>query len=223
MVLRSAAAVFALAGLLLAPGAMAQANPAKAVQSPGSTANSMSLLRGMAGEWQGTLQGRQLDGAMSSSIVNASIRVEGGGSTVAARFDGFLFGKDYDGGSVWRLESGALSSAWMDNRLTQSVRASSSGADSATSVSFSGQMTLPGTSTLVNVREVVSVLSPDHISIEWFVMSDQGTQRSVLSLEMNRMAKGEKSAAASRFDEPIMAGLRQDAQTSRTAGAHDDD
>lgn len=224
MVLRSAASVFALAGLLVVPSALAQANASRpaASQSPGSVANSMSLLRALAGEWQGTIQGRGLDGKVSSSLVNASIRLENSGSSVAARFDGFLFGKDYDGGSVWRQDGAELSSAWMDSRLNESVRAQSSGVDSANSVGFSGQMALPGAGKLVNVRQVVRVLSPDHVSIEWFVLNDDGKQLSVLSLDLNRLAKGERSAAASRFDEPVMAALRQDASSSRSAGARDE-
>lgn len=204
---------------------MAQSHAARSAssQSPGSVANSMSLLRALAGEWQGSVQGRQLDGKMSSSIVNASIRLESGGSSVAARFDGFLFGKDYDGASIWQQEGSTLSSAWRDSRQDTSVQGQSSGADSANSVSFSAQMSLPGSSKLLNVREVVSVLSADHVSIEWFVINEQGKQISVLSMDLNRMAKNEKSAAASRFDEPIMAALRQEAQSSRTASVHEDD
>lgn len=204
---------------------MAQANASRpsGSQSPGSVANSMSLLRALAGEWQGSVQGRQLDGKMSSSIVNASIRLENGGSSVAARFDGFLFGKDYDGGAIWQQQGGSLTSAWRDSRLDASVQAQSSGADSANSVSFSAQMSLPGSSKPLNVREVVSVLSADHVSIEWFVINDQGKQISVLSMDLNRMPKNEKSAAASRFDEPLMAALRQDSQSSRSAAARGDE
>lgn len=221
MSLRIASIVVACAGLVVVPQALAQSRPA-ASQSAGSVANSMGLLRALQGEWQGTLQGRDAHNEVSSSVVNASIRLESGGSVVAARFDGFLFGKAYDAGSVWSQQGSGLSGAWMDSRLDSSVRSRSSGADSAGSVSFSGQMELPGLGQRVNVRQVVRVLSPDHISIEWFMVSEQGKQVSVLSMDLNRMPKNERSAAASRFDEPVMAALREQAGATRQAGVSDD-
>lgn len=222
MGLRTASIMVVCAGFVVVPQALAQSSRPASSQSAGSVANSMGLLRALAGEWQGTLQGRNERNEMSSSVVSASIRLESGGAAVAARFDGFLFGEAHDGGSVWRQQGSSLSGAWMDSRLPEGVASRSSGADSAGSVSFVGQMSLPGQSREMNVRQVVRVLSPDHVSIEWFVVNAQGKELSVLSMDLNRLPKSERSAAASRFDEPVMAALREQVGASRQAGVQGD-
>lgn len=192
------------------PPAGKSAGKSAPAASSAMPSHALSLLRRLAGEWEGTVQGRDADGMISSSIINASMRLEESGRVLASRYDGRLFGKEFDAGSVWRVDGQRLSAVWNDSRGGQNVKVDAvSGAD-ANSLSFEGKAVLPGRKVPSNVRQSVRLIDDVSLQVEWTMQNADGKWTPVMSLELHRMKSDEKSSAAERFNEGrIMSSLRQ--------------
>jgi hypothetical protein len=185
--------------------------------------HALSLLRRLAGEWEGTVQGVDADGMTSSSIVSASMRLEESGRVLASRFDGRLFGKEFDGGSVWRVDGKGLAAVWSDNRAPGNVRVDAASGSDANSLTLDGRATLPGMKSASAVRQVVSLSDNDvTLNIEWQVQNAKGVWTKVLGMEMHRMQEGTTSSAADRFAEgSVLASLRRAAGASAQASVRE--
>lgn len=160
-----------------------------------------SSLARLAGEWEGQVQVRKADGTVSSSIVTASNRLENNGAVLASRFEGFAFGRAFDGGVVWAVNPSEpkLESAWFDSFTNVTARATTSPCKNVDTFGGTGRATRSSEDRVL--EQHVQIASNDQYVIEFFGRDDEGKRVSLLRLELQRLPKGQRAAAADRFDD----------------------
>ena len=153
-----------------------------------------ALLAMMEGEWSGQVQVRDAEGRINASNASASMRLENGGSRLAAQFEGFAGGKEVSASAIFGSDGDRLGAAWVDTRFSQAI-------------SFAGEAEGKVAAIVSNeprLRQVVKMLSDSRVSIEIFAPGEGGREQLMVAFTLDKLAKGEKSLAAASFENSSM-------------------
>lgn len=180
-------------------------------ESATPSARAAQFIQKLAGEWDGQLEVRRDTGETSASIVNISSQLQKDGKAVISCYQGYAFGKDFEGGSLvgFNPRTGQFESAWFDHVSGATMRCTAAESPDDSTLVFTGQLTTrQGRSS--KVEQVVKMTDFTHYTNEWFVVSDDGQKSRILFLEMSRLPEGQLSFAAEK--------LRAASDAARTRG-----
>jgi hypothetical protein len=197
----AAAAVLTAAGMSMAAEDPESKTATSAAVVPGSaksntTTACRTLIKGMAGEWEGTIQTRNGEGMSSSSVVSATLRLEEGGKRLAMYYEGFAFGKPVDGAMLLSASAASPEAALSRDGTTLN----GTGALNGASMSFSFQ---PASTSkkVVRYEQSVSLSEPNHFVAELNAVDTEGHKSLAFRLDMTRLEGDQKSAAAESFSQ----------------------
>jgi hypothetical protein len=200
--------------------------PVLAQHTAGNTTNSttnpqivQTFFNTLAGEWDGQVSTRD-GGKTSSSKINASNRVENNCEQFASCFQGFSFGKPFQGGSVLTTQNGKFTFASTDTLNTEPAR----GSFKATAHGFvySFERTDAKTGKPVKFEQVTTIVNNDNYTVECWSFDSNGKKREFMTMDMNRLPSGQKSEAAATFTvSPALAKARQTLANTTQATADD--
>lgn len=173
------------------PAANANAANAQKSSSHSTTADCQTLFKGMAGEWEGTIQTRNGEGMGSASVTSATCRLEDGGKRLALYYEGFAFGKAVDGGMVFSAGEQPGAAVNRDNSTMKS-RGLLEGAAMAFTYSSSS-------SKVASYEHTVSLLDPNHMVTEIYSINSKGERSLAFRLDLNRLDSGQKAGASGAF------------------------
>ncbi len=154
---------------------------------------------GLAGEWEGQLQLRSSSGKLSASLGSMSAVLDESSSTLEMYYEGFAFGEAVDGAMILSFRAHDPGLAVRD-RAVQFRMQSSVGGDEGESPDAGDSFAMMGMSEAHGeVRTLFTRASHDVWDIECQQMDEDGEWMSVLTLQLDRMDEGERSAAADQF------------------------
>lgn len=173
------------------PGASASATGVQSRSSNSVSADCQTLFKGMAGEWEGTIQTRNGEGMGSASVTSATCRVEDGGKRLALYYEGFAFGKPVNGGMVFSAGDQPGAAVHRDGS-TMKARGVLEGASMA--------FTYPSSSAkAASYEHTVSLVDPNHLVTEVYTINSKGERSMAFRLDMNRLDSGQKAGASGAF------------------------
>lgn len=154
---------------------------------------------GLAGEWEGQLQLRSSSGKLSASLGSMSAVLDESSSTLEIYYEGFAFGEAVDGAMILSFRAHDPGLAVRD-RAVQFRMQSSAGGDDGESPDAGDSFAMMGMSEAHGeVRTLFTRANHDVWDIECQQMDEDGEWMSVLTLQLDRMDEGERSAAADQF------------------------
>jgi len=169
----------------------ASANATAAHSNNNTFSDCQTLFKGMAGEWEGTIQTRNGEGMGSASVTSATCRIEDGGKRLALYYEGFAFGQSVNGGMMFSAGNQPGAAINRDGS-TMKARGTMDGASMAFSYPSSN-------SKAASYQHTVTLLSPNHMVTEIYAINSKGERSMAFRLDLNRLDSGQKAAASATF------------------------
>ncbi len=204
---RSAVGVLAVATLVSIVGA-AHAAPPPGTGHPVGDLKPAEVGRALAGEWEGQIQVRSGEGKLSTAPASMSARLSADKQSVELYYEGFAFGQPVEGAMVFRFDAANTEASLRDEAVNlQAIclpRTSDAASEDAYQVSCESE-------SLGEFRVVFSKLDQRAWNIAYQSREGQGEWEDMLSLQLDRLGSGQRSAAADGFDRsPLLGALRTD-------------
>lgn len=147
------------------------------------------LLEQFVGEWDAEVVMMMPGGHAEKSTGFMTSALEFDGRYLRSRFKGSMFGMPFKGESLWGYNNidGRYESAWIDS-LGTGIYVSRGSVDETGKVfTFQGEHTDVVTRRTVRQREVITVLSPDRYTMEFFG-TPEGTDERIMIITYTRRA-----------------------------------
>lgn len=153
----------------------------------------------LVGEWDGQIQYRNDDGSVNASPIGATLKQDKDGA-IAACFSGLLQGKPFDASCIWTIKDGSVRVAWVDSKNNRTCKAQGEGAASGgdgLTIVLSGDV--PSAFASGELRQSVTLASDSRLVIEWTHIAKDNARTRLVTIDMDRLGKGETSVASESF------------------------
>ncbi|MCC7389321.1 MAG: hypothetical protein IT431_11180 [Phycisphaerales bacterium] len=203
---RSAVGVLAVATLISFVGAAHAAAPG--IQHTVGGLKPAEVGRALAGEWEGQIQVRSVEGKLSTAPASMSARLSADKQSVELYYEGFAFGQPVEGAMVFHFDSANTEASLRDDAVNLQATCRPQPGDDASEDAYqmSCERESPG-----EFRVVFSRLDQRAWNIAYQSREGQGEWEEMLSLQLDRLGSGQRSAAADGFDRsPLLGALRTD-------------
>lgn len=207
---RTAMGILVMAG---GAGAAHGASPAtaRAVVSAGDL-SARSVAKELAGEWDGQIEVRGSSGALSTSLVSVSARMNESGEQLELYYEGFAFGKPVEGAIVLSYADDHEGVIFRDKASGLQGNCSSPG--DASPAQENEHLMMSGSSKGREVRTIFG-RSDDGWNIQYQTKGEDGQWSPAVVMNVHRLGEGERSAAADNFDRSAdLASLRSQTATA---------
>lgn len=180
-------------GVATATGGAARARTSQTTAGT-AAADISDLFNRLAGEWDGTIQSRGRDGAMSASLASASARLSDDGKRFEMYYEGYAFGRPTEGALVVSAEpTGAVSMSFSREGTT----VDGAGKASSDALTFAYTRSVAGRP--VSFEQVVRLADSNRLVLEVFALDKQGDRKLTLRLDFSRLPTGHRAAASASF------------------------
>ncbi len=230
----SAIGLLALGCSVALPASTAMAKPLCRVA--GTTMNRIdasSMARLLEGEWEGQIEVRDSDGSLSTSIVSMSVQRQPNADQLDMYYEGFAFDEPVSGAMIFSFDSQSGASVSLrDEYIGCQGTASSSepeGLDmqspARNTFTMAGKANFGPGHRDEQVRVLFRKVSQDAVDIEFQSMNADGQWEAFSTLKLDRMDKGQRSAAAEHFasSQSLAMLRRQSTVMTANAGSDSDD
>lgn len=190
----------------------------------GQELDSREVASQLAGEWSGQIQVWNSEGDVSVSIASASSRFNEDRSALEVYYQGFAFQEGADGAFDLALgsDSGKGRLGFRDEFLdfNATARVGDASLEEA-AMAGTGHAQFDERPGAAEFRAVFLRHSADFWEIKYERVGDDGDWRPILSLQLDRLEQGQRSAAADGFDRAAPLGALRSGTAS--AGVESDD
>jgi hypothetical protein len=174
--------------------------------------------RSLAGEWEGQIQVYSPEGKLSAAPASMSAKLSAGGEAVEVYYEGFAFGKPIEGAMIFSFVEDDIEANLHDEavNLRATCRPDDSDSESDSEQSYQVRCDLESNG---EFRVVFTRLDAKAWSIAYESREPRGEWSSMLTLQMDRLGAGQRSAAADgSSDSAFLLDLRGEAAMASVDG-----
>lgn len=202
---------------LLSCGGAAQAGPLADREPARGGLKPAEVGRSLIGEWDGQIQVHSSDGTLSTAPASMSARMGSDRKSVEIYYEGFAFGKPVDGAMVFRFDPESTQTNLHDQAVN--LRATCKPDPGESSEDSSYQVSCSRGKALGQFRIIFTRDDPRSWSISYQSREGRGEWSDMLTLQMDRLGAGQRSAAADGFDHsPLLSDLLSDSAVASVDG-----
>lgn len=198
-----------------------------------SRIDASSMARLLEGEWEGQIEVRNSDGSLSTSIASMSAQRQPNADQIDMYYEGFAFDEPVSGAMIYSFDSRSGASVSMRDEYAGCQGSASSSAPegldmqspSRSTFTMAGKANFGPGHRDEQVRVLFRKVSRDAVDIEFQSMNADGQWEAFSTLKLDRMDKGQRSAAAEHFASSKSLAMlrRQSAVMTASASSENDD